>query len=479
MTPRLPVRPTILPGEDIAYFLTRCAQANGMTLRDLTGHPLPARVWADPHEPLVEHLARLTATPAGRLKMSTVRGQYPHAKLTRPRTGSRYLSNIPTCPTCSITPAVARLNITVLCPNCESLLVDDRFTTPPERPPTLTTVHADVVDFLRSTDNSLTESARMDRLEALIRAQEPALRENSPPLVEGETPEWRASVVALAQQHVDNGRKGPRPPSLNATLLLLGWPISASEELTQEQLAHCAITSDPSARRPVPVKRRSDCDEALAELREAVRRHGIQQEHIPNALRHHGDPRVLDARVIPHRSAQALALMMVLCQPTFLILHYKAACDAEKALGHTVAPEVREAAFVLLSSTQSLRQLTTSVHHLAEDGLVDIDARRREFNQVTQLPQAALRSIPAAAAAHPDSRALAAAWVWLDATRGRLSGGSLRHISPLRVRDFDSALNAEGRLQLREWWQQRLADAQFEEPDTRAANAGASYGWAV
>lgn len=102
MTPRLPVRPTILPGEDIAYFLTRCAEANGMTLRDLTGYPLAARVWADPYEPLVEHLAWLTATPAARLKMSTVRGQYPHAKLTRPRTGSRYLSNIPTCPTCSI-----------------------------------------------------------------------------------------------------------------------------------------------------------------------------------------------------------------------------------------------------------------------------------------------------------------------------------------------------------------------------------------
>ena len=477
---RLPVRPTIRPGEDLAHFLTRCAVANGITMRDLTGHPLAARVWEDPPDSLVEHMARLTATPSTRLKLGTVRGQYPRAKLTRPRTGSRYLSSAPICPTCSITPAVGRLNITVLCPNCESLLVDDSFPTPPARPPTLTAVHAEVVEVLRSAESSHTQSARMARLEALIRAQEPALWEDSPPLVKGETPGWRSSAVALAQQHSETDGKGPRPPSLNAALLLLCWSVSASEELTQNRLAHCAITSDPSAcHPPLSFERQPDRDTALTELREAIRRHGIKKEHIPNALHHRSDPRVLMDRVLPHRSAQALALMMVVSNPSFLLWLDTTACDAAKALGHAVAPAVSEAAKTLLLWPESLQQLTSQVHELAENGLADLDARRRELTRVTRLPQSVLRSLPATASAHPDASSLAAAWVWLDATQGRLSGGSQRYMSPVRVRDFDADLNAEGRLQLREWWQQRLHDAQFDQSDTRAANEGIKHNWAV
>lgn len=345
MSVRLPVRPTIRPGEDIAYFLARCAELNGMHVRSLTGHSVAARIWEDPPEPLLTHITDVTATPTSRLREATVRALFPEVTFTRSRAGSRYLSHLPSCSRCRFSPTAARLNVVVLCPNCGSLLADDSDSRPLIPPAGLAEIQADVSSVLRGLEEGREASSRIDRLEALMRAQEAALWQDSPPLCQGETHEWRESVSARAQRLIDAGGRGPRPPSLTAALLLLCWPASATAEETQTQLADCAITSDPTARRlsfrDEPERER---EAALAELHEEIRRRAIRLEHLPNALPHRGEHLIIEPRVLGYRSAQSLALAVVTSGRFRSWMGDEAMCEAAKDLGHHVPLAVRDAA---------------------------------------------------------------------------------------------------------------------------------------
>lgn len=477
---RLPVRPTMRPGEDLAYFLTRCAEANGLTLRGMTGFPIASPIWTQPSAELLEQLAELTDSTAPHLRAATVRQQFPNALLTRRQIGGRGAGHIPKCPTCAMAPAAARLELVVLCPTCGSMLVDGHAPRPPEYPATLADVQEDVVSTMHAVKSSRQASLRMVRLEALMRAQEPALRMDFPDLVAGETPEWRKSAAVLAQEITGRGGKGPRPPSLNAALLLLCWPASADESDSQRRLVDCAIASDPAARRcPLRFEVGPERDTALADLGDFVRLHDVKWQHVPSALRHRDDPRILDPRVLPHRTAQALALSVVVSSPYYPYFSERTVASAAWRLGHAAAPTVREATLVLANSADALKQLLMHAQALVESGLDDLDARRREFAQLKRLPYSATRGLPAAARANADPSSVAAAWVWLDATQGRLSGGPHPHMRPVRVRQFDKDLNAEGRLALREWWQQRLMDAQFTPLDAPGDTARDLLDWAV
>lgn len=476
----LPVRPTMRPGEDLAYFLTRCAEANGLTLRGMTGYPIDSPIWTQPPAELLEKLAELTDSTAPHLRAATVRHQFPNALLTRRRTGGRGASHIPKCPNCAMAPAAARLELVVLCPTCGTMLVDGHGPRPPEYPATLADVHEDAVNTLRSVPSSREASLRMGRLEALMRAQEPALTMDFPSVVAGETPEWRQSATALAQEITEPGAKGPRPPALNAALLLLCWPASADEFDSQRRLVDCAIASDPAARRcSLRFEVGPERDTALADLGDFVRLHKIKWQHVPSALRHRGDPRILDPRVLPHRTAQALALSVVVSSPFYTHFSERTVASAAWRLGHAAAPTIREATLVLANSAEALKQLLMHVQALVESGLDDLDARRREFAQLKRLPDSATRGLPASARANADTSSVAAAWVWLDATQGRLSGGPHPNMRPVRVMQFDKDLNAEGRLALREWWQQRLLDAQFPHLDAPEDTARDLLDWAV
>lgn len=464
---RLPVRPTERPGEDLAHFLTRCADANGLTLQGMTGYPLASPTWREPPDDLLAQVAQLIDSTVPHLRAATVRHQFPHASLTRRRIGGRGADHLPKCPNCEMTPTAARLELVVLCPTCGFMLVDGHDPGLPECPTALADIQEEVVHTLRSVASNHEASRRLGRLDALMRAQESALRMDFPPLVVGETPAWRRLATLLAQEVTERGARRPRSTSLTAALLLLCWPVSADEFASFRRLAEYAIVSDPAAststlRFEVGPER----DSALADLGDFVCTHHVKWQHVPTALRHRGDPGVLAPHVLSHRTAQALVLSVIACSPYYPIFSEGAVVRAARKLGLTAGPTVRDATLMLASNTDALRELIVHAQAFVASGLDDLDACRRELAQLKRLPRSATRAFPAAARANADLRSVAAAWVWLDATQGRLAGGPHATMRPARVRQFDEDLNAEGRLALREWWQQRLADAQFNHLDT-------------
>lgn len=75
----------------------------------------------------------------------------------------------------------------------------------------------------------------------------------------------------------------------------------------------------------------------------------------------------------------------------------------------------------------------------------------------------------------PNGARLAAAWVWLDATGGGLSGGPFSRVHPKAVVEFDRALTPDGRLTLRAWWTELLHAATDDVTRLDGLPTGATF----
>jgi hypothetical protein len=453
---QLPVAVDIQPGEDIASFLQRVADANYVDLPVLTGYRRTARVWENPDDHLLVRLASITGVTVERLRAATLQGAYPGMALGRARTGRRYAGQPATCPRGCIDTVAARLNLVVLCTNCEELFIDRLDPTPPPAPARIRHVHREVMATLAATTSSQSARDRLRRLESLMAEVELALWRNWPPRFDGETQLWRTRAVRWVDRNVITGRYTiARPPSITATLLTLTWDASADRATAEAMLDDIAIMADPwdpDAQEMPDWRNPLDARDGLLDLLENL---GIQARHVPSILRLTDDPIILPEHHRTHRTAEALALTALASQAHGTPMTIAAAASLHAADSSSRAQRV---ATRLLDNTHALRRLAVHADRLHSAGLLDRAQARAELRGIQRLPSSALRDIPRGGGERID-REVAAAWVWLDATVGRPAGGPHPSRATADIMDFDTALDPETKLHLRAWWQDRLASS--------------------
>ncbi len=453
---QLPVAVDIQPGEDIAAFLQRVADANYVDFPTLTGHRRTARAWENPDHHLLARLASITGVSEERLRAATLKGAYPQMSLGRARTGRRYAGQPATCPSGCIDTVESRLNLIVLCPNCEDLLVDRLDPAPPPVPTRVRHVHREVMATLAATTSSQSARDRLRRLESLMAEVELALWRNWPPVFDGETQQWRTRAVRWVDRNVITGRYTiARPPSITATLLTLTWDASADRATTEAMLDAIAIMADPWDPDPQEMPDWRNPLGARDGLLDLLRNLGIHARHVSTILRLPDDPIILPEHQRTHRTAEALALTALASQAHGTPMTIAGAASLHAADSSRRAQRL---ALRLLDDTYALRRLAVHAERLHSVGLLDRAQARAELRGIQRLPPSALRDALEAGGADID-REVAAAWVWLDATAGRPAGGPRPHRANADILTFDAALDPETKLHLRAWWQDRLTSS--------------------
>ena len=363
---QLPVAVDIQPGEDLAAFLQRVADANYLDFLALTGHRRTARVWENPAHPLLVRLASITGVSKERLRAATLQSAYPGMVPERARTGRRYAGQPATCPRGCIDTVAARLNLIVLCPICEDLLVDRLDPGPPPAPERVREVHRDVMTTLGATTSSPSARDRLRRLESLMAEVELALWRNWPPLFDGETQQWRTRAVRWVDRSVITGRYTiARPPSITATLLTLTWDASVDRATAEAMLDDIAIMADPWDPDPQEMpdwRNPLDARDGLLDLLENL---GIQARHVPTTLRLHDDPMILPEHHRTHRTAEALALTALASEAHGTPMTIAAAASLHAAGSSSRAQRV---AARLLDNTYALCRLAVHAERLHSAG---------------------------------------------------------------------------------------------------------------
>lgn len=469
---QLPVAVDIQPGEDIVAFLQRVADANYLDFRDLTSHRRTARVWENPDHHLLAQLASTTGVTVERLRAATLQGAYPGMALGRARTGRRYAGQPATCPRGCIDTVAARLNLVVLCTNCEELFIDRLDPTPPPVPARIRHVHREVMATLAATRSSRSARDRLRRLESLMAGVELALWRNWPPLFDGETQQWRTRAVRWVDRSVITGRYTlARPPSITATLLTLTWDASVDRATAEAILDDIAIMADPWDPDPHEMPDWRNPVDARVGLLDLLENLGIQARHVPTTLRLHDEPMILREHHRTHRTAEALALTALASEAHGTPMTIAAAASLHAAGS---SPRAQRVAARLLHDTYALRRLAEHAERLHSAGLLDRAQARAELRGIQQLPSSALRHVPRAGSAHLD-REVAAAWLWLDATAGRPAGGPHPNRASAEIVAFDDALDPETKLHLRAWWQEMLSGVHdLVTAEASASPAGAT-----
>lgn len=451
----LPVTVDIEPGEDIAAYCQRLGDANYLTFRDLTGHRRTARAWENPSGPLLATLAAISGISQPRLTAATLRGAYPGIQPERARTGRRYAGQPATCPRGCGQSVAARLNLIVLCPSCDQLLVDRLDPTPPPVPDKVVQVQPEVIATLDAATSSPAARDRLRRLESLMAELEPALWTTWPPLFPGETEQWRARVANWVHEAVVEGRSTiARPPSVTATLLALTWDASAKSSSTDALLDGIAIMADPWDPDPDEMPPWGTLLDAHDGLLDALEELGITPRHVPSILRRSNEPIILPEHQRTHRTAEALALTALASHAHGEPMSIPAAAKLHAA---GTSRRAQRVATRLLNSTYALCRLAVHARRLRDAGLRDLVHTRTALRDVKHLPPGEMRNLPGVGDASADPQ-VAAGWVWLDATGGRPAGGPHPKRAAAEVLEFDSLLSADSKRDLRTWWQQRLSD---------------------
>lgn len=472
MTPRgpLPALPHLKPGEDITAYLARTADANYLTLHELTGSPPRSRVWEHPPGDLLERLSALTSTSVEVLRRATLRGAFPGMQPERARTGRRYAGQPATCPQCKVGSVAARLNIVVLCPECEYLLHDPSFDHPSSPGPDLVSIHRAVLTTLAQAQDSSDAQDRLRRVESLMAPAEYALWTHWPPRLPGESPEWRQTVVEFLGWATQPGRIVARPPFVTATTLALTWRASVTASATRDLAERFAIMCDPWLPSADVVPRWPNAETGYDEVMGLIRRRGVQVGHIPTIIRRHGEPIVLPEAIRTIRTAEAVILTEMVAKSGEHT--YTCAGDIAALHGATINDRVASLARRLTGDVDTHRRLATYLTDLDSDGLAPLGDRRAALRHLHVVPHRIVENLPKAAASTRQAGKVAAAWVWLDATLGRPAGGPHPHLAPRAVLTFDEDLNPEGRLTLREWWQDYLQDGESVPVGVRAEQPG-------
>lgn len=465
----LPARPHLRPGEDVASYLERTAQANHLTFRELTGLTPRARAWEAPSPALLARLATLTGTSTPQLEGATLRGAFPGMTLVRARTGRRYAGQPASCAECRVDTVAARLNIIVLCPRCECLLRDPCFQMPQSPGPEAVTIQREVLQTVHDARDDREAQSRLTRLESLMATMEHAVSASWPPLAPGESPAWRDELVHFLRWALQPGYVVARPPFVTATTLALTWHASATPTETRDLSDRIAIMSDPWMPSRDQVPRWPDADTGYDAVMDLILDRGVQIEHIPTIIRRPGEPIVLPEAIRAVRTAEAVILtdLAAMSREKTFTRAGNVAVEHAATINHRVARLAR----ALTEDADTYPRLATYLDDLTTNGLAPLAARRRALRHLVTVPRGVIKRLPAAAANTPEAETMAAAWVWLDATLGRPAGGPHPCKGARALLTFDQDLNPEGRLTLRDWWQRHLEDAATATATTHASSA--------
>ena len=445
----LPVTLDMRPGEDIAAFLARLAEANHLSVVALTGHPRRARLWERPPQQVLRHLAALTGLSEARLRPGVITTAYQHAHLHNPRTGRRWAGQPATCPNCAMVPVAARLNLVAACPMCHSLLVDRLDPEPPPAPQGLLDTQSKVLATL--TGDNAPGQMQITLLPELIPPLEPAIRDSWPPLLEGETVEWRSRTVRFLDWALRSDRPVARPPSVLGTLIAMAWPHTVNGFTARDFRDECAVMVDPWRPGPHEAPRWSTVVSAKSGIHELLLDLDLRPEHIPNIIRRVDEPLVLPRYLRPARVADALTLTILASHAHGLEMTLKQARKHHCA-GRTdlVGRLVTKG----LADESAHHRLAVHARYVHCQGVQDLERARAEFRRRKTVPPNVLRL--AGPDLDPSDGELAAAWVWLDATKGSPTGGPHPILPIACLIDFDTRLNPETKLHLRAWWQNQL-----------------------
>lgn len=466
----LPARAHLRPGEDIAAYLARTAQANHLTVRELSGLTPRSRVWEHPPPALLEQLAAQTGVSADELEGATLRGAFPGMQPARARTGRRYAGQPASCPRCGVDTVAARLNIIVLCPDCECFLHDPCFAHPHSAGPQILQIQREVRDTLHHARDERQAQSRLRTVESLMATVEHALTANWPRLLPGESPAWREDVARFLRWARQPGYLVARPPFVTATTLALTWEASAAHAASRDLSDRIAIMSDPWLPSPDQIPLWLDADTGYDEVMTMIRRRGVQLGHIPTILRRPGEPIVLPEAIRTIRTAEAVILTQIVA--TSHEHPFTRAQDIAALHAATINERVARLAGALTQDAETYPRLAAHLADLDQDGLAPLAQRRQALRHLTTVPLGVIERLPATAARTPGAEKVAAAWVWLDATRGRPAGGPHPQMAPRTVLVFDEGLNPEGRLALRDWWHHHLDSAETATAGPAVAGRG-------
>lgn len=117
------MRPLPRDDEELGFYIQRVAEANHMSIGALSGRPLADDIWLYPTAELLQQLASATGTDPENLYSRSIEGALGSIPSVLRELGPRPRSVREWCSSCGLRDSTwGRLNLTVLCPHCGSLL---------------------------------------------------------------------------------------------------------------------------------------------------------------------------------------------------------------------------------------------------------------------------------------------------------------------------------------------------------------------
>lgn len=419
MTPRLPVSIDPYPDESIASMLGRLSMATGIPVHNLHPYGVSGRLT----DRQLGALARTLGLPTRRLRSHSLHHRLAGRHGRKPASIELRRAGRTICSGCGIGSLWSGLVWVSHCPSCQSLL-----------------------DGGVIVDGAVHALEMQHAILRSMRAQGFGFADR------------RLRLLRLLRLHVHlaTGRAttGVRPagswqaPAWIAGFAEHAWPASRTVQATRDLIGECTLTDLGEA-----PAREDDCAAARQALHDQLRGYRITEAAIPDYL--HPRHRALDVDAagedLGHGIARALRREAIHAatgaRPTIAQLDERYG-DLRKR------PMVATYLHHLGTTAAGLRILAREADRLARAGVGDYAHRRAVLTTLHTVPIStlALTAVPRTSR----NQRLAAAWIWLELTRGTL--GLSPHHAGMRceLRELDRALAPEDRMVLLEYGHQFL-----------------------
>lgn len=474
---RLPARLPIEEGESIASFVRRLASLNDVAVAYVLGseRQLPKK---RPHSDVLERIADLSGVDRSRLEDSTMRGCSEVVLYCKSRW--RLRTTIWECRRCKshgIEDRDRGFSIVFACVRCGTLLEASSAGFTPddqqnELDPSLIELQRELSAAFHETATRPAAAERLDRLSDGANEIGRALSEG----LDGTTTDpsqWPAVEFIRHWKKVsDRWVRGalclPEHPSLFAEVFKAGWDAAASPYL--HHLIQVGLGGSPEIRGPhwlpglesrpwdrsveaMRVTRPVAALEIGVRMRELINLRGLRSAHIPNEIRYHDDPMILDDSTWSWRRHICVALRHWLLRLEGDTPDYE-----WRGRGYFDSKAAPANPWYRLGGEVSCTDATTFANQILELAESLVRAGLTEHREVRSgLPEHLLDQMVPAAARRPETTELADLWMWLDEVVGTDAHAQVPAYKVADLERFGEELGPEGRLSLREYRTQSAA----------------------
>lgn len=477
----LPVRPAPAPGEPLAAYITRLADANRISRARITRQEANIVM---PREGL-HRIAALAGLDPPQLRQLTLDRYPPTVRGTGPtrRHGWRLPPTTAwTCPGCTRTTGHMELlwqsALMPVCRRCGTYLsTDPSDPTPAPAPVEVLDLTAGLAALAETSIDAPSARRRLARYRRVCAALASDIDEQWPP-----RPDTLSPVDPSAARQW--GAYPSPDPATVATILVtaigMTWGRDGrlrvkithrrTDRLTQPDTRSRRSGCAPSPAVPFSVEDRRRLDWFLTRLRHHATVDGLRPGHVPATLPRAGDqerPPGPGAWLSRARAATALHLLIA------------------QASGLDSTPETSLAALGLAGIPSCLlidgvheglglrdadaQTLTGGLDLLLAGGLVDYQRRRGTLRPITHLPARARRRLRIRDGYQYTADQLALGWLWTRFTHGPMRSSRWPDLPDRDIHAFDTALEPETRLLLHETGARLLADADLLSAPLTAA----------